>query len=129
MAFDIDMIKEVYGKVAERVDKAREITGQPLTLAEKILYSHLWDGTPDKAFVRGKDYVDFKPDRIACQETRRNIFGIQGRAVTSISSLTTTASGDIPRCVLTAIEVLLSILVNNPGIMQRCLPLHDECGA
>lgn len=68
MAFDIDMIKEVYGKVAERVDKAREITGQPLTLAEKILYSHLWDGTPDKAFVRGKDYVDFKPDRIACQD-------------------------------------------------------------
>ncbi len=68
MAFDIDMIKEVYGTVAERVDKAREITGQPLTLAEKILYSHLWDGTPDKAFVRGKDYVDFKPDRIACQD-------------------------------------------------------------
>ncbi|MAB58340.1 MAG: aconitate hydratase [Aequorivita sp.] len=68
MAFDIDMIKKVYAQMAERVDKAREITGKPLTLSEKILYSHLWDGNPDKAFQRGKDYVDFAPDRIACQD-------------------------------------------------------------
>lgn len=68
MAFDIDMIKGVYSKMAERVDKAREIVGKPLTLSEKILYSHLWDGTPSKVFVRGKDYVDFAPDRIACQD-------------------------------------------------------------
>ncbi len=68
MAFDIDMIKKVYVQMAERVDKAREITGKPLTLSEKILYSHLWDGNPDKAFQRGKDYVDFAPDRIACQD-------------------------------------------------------------
>lgn len=68
MAFDIDMIKKVYETIVERVDKAREITGKPLTLSEKILYAHLWDGTPNKAFVRGKDYVDFAPDRIACQD-------------------------------------------------------------
>lgn len=68
MAFDIDMIKSVYEKMATRVDKARELVGKPLTLSEKILYSHLWDGTPSKAFVRGKNYVDFAPDRIACQD-------------------------------------------------------------
>ncbi len=68
MAFDIDMIKEVYSQMAERVDKARELVGKPLTLSEKILYSHLWDGTPNKSFERGKDYVDFAPDRIACQD-------------------------------------------------------------
>ncbi|MFD1615257.1 aconitate hydratase [Gelatiniphilus marinus] len=68
MAFDIDMIKDVYTKMAERVNKAREIVGKPLTLSEKILYSHLWDGNPTKAFARGKDYVDFAPDRIACQD-------------------------------------------------------------
>ena len=68
MAFDIDMIKKVYANIAERVDAAREVVGRPLTLAEKILYSHLWDGKPTKAFVRGKDYVDFSPDRIACQD-------------------------------------------------------------
>ncbi|HLW39398.1 MAG TPA: aconitate hydratase [Brumimicrobium sp.] len=68
MAFDIDMIKQVYATMGERVNKAREIVGKPLTLTEKILYAHLWEGTPTKAFERGKDYVDFAPDRIACQD-------------------------------------------------------------
>lgn len=68
MAFDIEMIKEVYRNLAERVNKAREVTGKPLTLAEKILYAHLSEGNPTKAFSRGKDYVDFAPDRIACQD-------------------------------------------------------------
>ena len=68
MAFDIDMIKKVYATMGERVDIARKLVGKPLTLAEKILYSHLWDGNPDKVFRRGKDYVDFAPDRIACQD-------------------------------------------------------------
>lgn len=68
MAFDIDMIKKVYSTMAERVDHAREIVGKPLTLSEKILYSHLWDGNPTEAYERGKDYVDFAPDRIACQD-------------------------------------------------------------
>lgn len=68
MAFDIDMIKGVYASMGERVEKARELVGKPLTLSEKILYSHLWDGKTEKAYVRGKDYVDFAPDRIACQD-------------------------------------------------------------
>ncbi len=68
MAFDLDMIKKVYAQIPERVDKARAIVGKPLTLSEKILYSHLWDGNPSTAYVRGKDYVDFAPDRIACQD-------------------------------------------------------------
>ena len=68
MAFDIDMIKQVYSQMAERVDLAREIVGRPLTLAEKILYTHLWDGKPSTKFTRGKDYVEFSPDRIACQD-------------------------------------------------------------
>jgi len=68
MAFDIDMIKKVYSTMGERVDAARKLVGKPLTLSEKILYSHLWDGNPNKTFTRGKDYVDFAPDRIACQD-------------------------------------------------------------
>ncbi|MDC8006370.1 aconitate hydratase [Aureisphaera galaxeae] len=68
MAFDIDMIKKVYAQMPERVNKAREIVGRPLTLSEKILYNHLWDGMPTQAFNRGKDYVDFAPDRVACQD-------------------------------------------------------------
>ncbi|MBT8262872.1 MAG: aconitate hydratase [Bacteroidia bacterium] len=68
MAFDIDMIKKVYAELPSRVDKAREVVGKPLTLSEKILYAHLWDGSPTTAFKRGVNYVDFAPDRIACQD-------------------------------------------------------------
>jgi aconitate hydratase A / 2-methylisocitrate dehydratase len=68
MAFDLDMIKKVYAQFPQRVDKARAVVGKPLTLSEKILYSHLWDGDPTKVYARGKDYVDFAPDRIACQD-------------------------------------------------------------
>ncbi|PJB12260.1 MAG: aconitate hydratase [Flavobacteriales bacterium CG_4_9_14_3_um_filter_40_17] len=68
MAFDIDMIKGVYARMTERVDHARKLVGRPLTLSEKILYAHLWDNPAEKAYGRGKDYVDFAPDRIACQD-------------------------------------------------------------
>ena len=68
MAFDIEMIKKVYSNMTSRVDAAREIVGRPLTLTEKILYNHLWEGMPTRAFTKGKDYVDFAPDRIACQD-------------------------------------------------------------
>ncbi|MDP5140930.1 MAG: aconitase family protein, partial [Spirosomaceae bacterium] len=68
MAFDFDMIKQVYAKFPERVAAARKIVNKPLTLSEKILYAHLWDGEATTAFTRGKDYVDFAPDRIACQD-------------------------------------------------------------
>nr|WP_199157089.1 aconitate hydratase [Pedobacter sp. ASV2] len=68
MAFDIDMIKKVYANFGSRVDAARKVVGRPLTLSEKILYAHLWDGDPKTAFTRGTDYVDFAPDRVAMQD-------------------------------------------------------------
>jgi aconitate hydratase len=68
MAFDIEMIKKVYENMPSRVDQARELVGHPLTLTEKILYNHLWEGNPNTVFARGQDYVDFAPDRVACQD-------------------------------------------------------------
>ena len=68
MAFDIEMIKGVYARMTERVDAAKNKVKKPLTLAEKILYNHLWDGIAKTAYKRGVDYVDFAPDRIACQD-------------------------------------------------------------
>ena len=68
MAFDINMIKKVYQKYPEAVEAARKATGKPLTLSEKILYTHLWDGNAETAFTRGEDYVDFAPDRVAMQD-------------------------------------------------------------
>jgi len=57
-----------YVSFGKPVDKARELVGRPLTLSEKILYAHLWEGTPTTKFQRAKDYVDFAPDRVACQD-------------------------------------------------------------
>ncbi|UKJ07043.1 aconitate hydratase [Solitalea lacus] len=68
MAFDIEMIKKVYERMPARVEAARKLVGRPLTLTEKILYSHLWDGTAATTFERGKSYVDFAPDRVAMQD-------------------------------------------------------------
>ena len=68
MAFDLEMIRSVYARFGERVEAARKITGRPLTLSEKILYAHLWENPANKAFERGKDYVDFAPDRVAMQD-------------------------------------------------------------
>jgi aconitate hydratase len=66
--FDLEMIKAVYNRMPERVEAARKLVGRPLTLSEKILYNHLWDNMPAKAFARGVDYVDFAPDRVAMQD-------------------------------------------------------------
>ena len=68
MAFDIDVIKTVYAKMSSKIDNARKIVGRPLTYAEKILYSHLWDESSKTVFKRGEDYVDFGPDRVTCQD-------------------------------------------------------------
>lgn len=68
MAFDIEMIKSLYSKMGSRIEAARKVVGRPLTLSEKILYSHLWDGDAKTAFERGKSYVDFAPDRVAMQD-------------------------------------------------------------
>jgi aconitate hydratase len=68
MAFDIDMIVKAYKNMPERVEAARKLLGRPLTLSEKILYSHLWEGIPTKVFKRGVDYVEFKVDRVAMQD-------------------------------------------------------------
>lgn len=81
MAFDLEMIQRVYARLGERVEAARQVVGKPLTLSEKILYSHLFAGTettpagttersalPTQVFERGKAYVDFAPDRVAMQD-------------------------------------------------------------
>ena len=62
------MIQKVYAAFPAKVAAARALTGGPLTLSEKILYTHLSEGLTQKAFIRGKDYVDFNPDRVAMQD-------------------------------------------------------------
>ena len=67
MVFDLDLIKKVYAELPGKIAAARKLVGRPLTLSEKILYSHLYEPPPN-AYERGKDYVDFAPDRVAMQD-------------------------------------------------------------
>jgi aconitate hydratase len=90
MAFDIEMIKKTYAGFASRVEAARKVTGKPLTLTEKILYAHLTEGNATKAYERGKDYVDFAPDRVAMQDATAQMALLQfmqsGRAKVAVPS-------------------------------------------
>ncbi|RMG77753.1 MAG: aconitate hydratase [Bacteroidetes bacterium] len=68
MAFDIDMIRAHYERLPEKIAAARKVLNRPLTLAEKILFSHLHPESPLKNYERGGDYVFFAPDRVAMQD-------------------------------------------------------------
>ena len=68
MVYDIDMLRSFYSNFPKRVDVAREQVGRPLTLAEKILYAHLYEESDICPFRRGEDYVNFRPDRVAMQD-------------------------------------------------------------
>jgi len=90
MLFDLDLIRKVYAEMPAKVAAARELIGKPLTLTEKILYSHLYSGHPDKPFIRGKDYVDFAPDRVAMQDATAQMallqFSTAGRTKVAVPS-------------------------------------------
>lgn len=90
MVFDLDMIKEVYSRYPERIAAARKVVGKPLTLAEKILYTHLWEGNPTEAYTRGGSYVDFAPDRVAMQDATAQMALLQfmqaGRSKVAVPS-------------------------------------------
>ena len=68
MAFDIDMIKAHYAALPEKIAAIRNVLNRPLTLTEKILYSHLHPESPLQKYEKGKDYVFFAPDRVAMQD-------------------------------------------------------------
>ncbi len=68
MAFDIEMIRKVYAGLPEKIRAAKTLLGRPMTLTEKILYSHLAGELPGDGYQRGKSYVDFNPDRVGMQD-------------------------------------------------------------
>src|SRR4051812_24086858 len=89
MVFDLDLIKKVYERMPKKINEARALTGKALTLAEKILYSHLYKPAA-AAYDRGKDYVDFAPDRVAMQDATAQMALLQfmtcGRSKVAVPS-------------------------------------------
>ncbi len=90
MAFDIEMIREVYKRFPSRIEAARKVLAKPMTLTEKILYSHLDEGFAKQAFTRGESYVDFRPDRVAMQDATAQMALLQfmqaGKSKVSVPS-------------------------------------------
>lgn len=90
MVFDLDMIRATYAAFPARIAKARKVVGKPLTLSEKILYSHLYKEQKLENFGRGKSYVDFAPDRVAMQDATAQMALLQfmsaGRSKAAVPS-------------------------------------------
>lgn len=90
MAYDIGMIRKVYSQMPERVNKLRKLLGRPITLTEKILYSHLAGDLPERPFEKGISYVNFNPDRVAMQDATAQMALLQfmqaGKSVVSVPS-------------------------------------------
>lgn len=88
--FDLEMIKAVYSRFPERIAAAKKLINKPLTLTEKILYTHLWEGSASLVYERGKSYVDFAPDRVAMQDATAQMALLQfmqaGRPTVAVPS-------------------------------------------
>lgn len=88
--FDLDLIQRSYSQLENRIESARKALQRPLTLAEKILYTHLFESHNVKAFKRGVDYVDFAPDRVAMQDATAQMALLQfmnaGKVTTAVPS-------------------------------------------
>ncbi|MCE5204971.1 MAG: aconitate hydratase [Porphyromonadaceae bacterium] len=90
MIFDIDMIRDVYAHLPEKIKRAKTVLQRPLTLTEKILFAHLSPGTLLKDYKRANDYVDFAPDRVAMQDATAQMALLQlmnsGRTTVAVPS-------------------------------------------
>lgn len=88
MIFDFNMISSFYRELPDRIASVREKAGRPLTLTEKILWSHLYDRESSADFKRGRDYVLFAPDRVAMQDATAQMallqFMVTGKDETAV---------------------------------------------
>lgn len=130
MAFDLEMIKGVYARSGERIEAARKLVGKPLTLTEKILYAHLWEKTPSQVYERGKDYVDFAPDRVAMQDATAQMALLQfmqaGRPKVAVPS--TVHCDHLIQAEIGAVQDLETANVKNKEVYDFLSSVSDKYG-
>lgn len=90
MVYDLDMLRAFYASYERKMRQVRTVLQRPLTLAEKILYTHLYDDAQVKNYKRGEDYVNFRPDRVAMQDATAQMALLQfinaGKAAVAVPS-------------------------------------------
>ena len=130
MAFDIEMIKKVYDQFTSRVEAARKLVGKPLTLTEKILYAHLWEGLATQVQQRGKSYVDFSPDRVAMQDATAQMALLQfmqaGRPTVAVPS--TVHCDHLIQAEIGAVQDLVKAKLQNKEVYDFLASVSDKYG-
>lgn len=130
MAFDLDMIKKVYDNYGMRIEAARNAVGKPLTLTEKILYAHLWEGKASQVYERGITYVDFAPDRVAMQDATAQMALLQfmqaGRPTVAVPS--TVHCDHLIQAKVGAVEDLASANTQNKEVFDFLASVSNKYG-
>ncbi|MGN6568948.1 MAG: aconitase family protein, partial [Flavipsychrobacter sp.] len=129
MPFDLDLIQKVYSQLPAKVNEARTLLNRPMTLAEKILYSHIHDRT-EQAFVRGKDYVNFAPDRVAMQDATAQMALLQfmtcGRTQVAVPS--TVHCDHLIQAKVGAVEDLATAVDTNKEVYDFLASISNKYG-
>ncbi|MBS1687742.1 MAG: aconitate hydratase [Bacteroidetes bacterium] len=129
MPFDLDLIQKVYAQMPAKVNEARTLLGRPLTMAEKILYSHMHDRT-EQAYVRGKDYVNFAPDRVAMQDATAQMALLQfmtcGRSKVAVPS--TVHCDHLIQAKVGAVEDLATAVDTNKEVYDFLASISNKYG-
>src|SRR5688572_29162817 len=129
MVFDLDLIKKIYAEMPEKIEQARKFLGKPLTLAEKILYTHLFQSAT-KAYERGKDYVEFAPDRVAMQDATAQMALLQfmtcGRSKVAVPS--TVHCDHLIQAKTGAAEDLATAIDTNKEVYDFLASISDKYG-
>lgn len=129
MAFDINLIRKVYEQLPGKVAAARTLLGRPLTFAEKVLYSHAYEA-PSVAFARGKDYVNFAPDRVAMQDATAQMallqFSTCGRSQVAVPS--TVHCDHLIQAKVGAVEDLATAVDVNKEVYDFLASISDKYG-
>ncbi len=130
MAFDLEMIKKVYNNYGIRIQAARNVVNKPLTLTEKILYAHLWEGNASQAQERGVTYVDFAPDRVAMQDATAQMALLQfmqaGRPTVAVPS--TVHCDHLIQAKVGADEDLVTANTQNKEVYDFLASVSDKYG-
>ena len=130
MAFDLEMIRSAYHTLPQKISEARQLLNRPLTLTEKIQYAHLFGALPSTAYARGKDYVDFAPDRVAMQDATAQMALLQfmtaGKDKTAVPS--TVHCDHLIQAKVGAAADLQSALDSNKEVYDFLASVSDRYG-
>jgi aconitate hydratase len=130
MIFDLDMIRNVYANLPQKIQHAKQVINRPLTLSEKILFAHLSPGVEVKEYKRASDYVDFAPDRVAMQDATAQMALLQlmnsGRTKVAVPS--TVHCDHLIQAYKNAESDLETAMITNKEVYDFCAtyPINTE---